>query len=699
MLNRLNALPRDTRDTLFLLLVIGWVLLPQVAHLPVWCSTLAAGVLLWRAALAVRQRPLPSRWVLLVLLGVTASATLATHQTLLGQEAGVTLLVVLLSLKTLELRARRDAFVVFFLGFFCLLSNFFHSQSLLTAGNMLLGLIGLLTVLVNAHMPVGKPPLRRAAAMATKMALLGTPVMLVLFMLFPRMAPLWGMPSDGLAGRSGLSPSMQVGNIASLALDDSVAMRLEFEGIRPPQSQLYFRGPVLSRFDGREWQAQPLLDWLRPAADTQLSVSGPGVRYQVTLEPTRHPWLLLLEAAPNAPELPGYRTTLQADLQWRLDRPISERLRYQAQSYPQFAHGPRRRDASLAPFVQLPAGFNPRTQAMAERMRAEHAGDTSALVQAALTQLRTGGYTYTLEPGVTGMHSADEFWFDSKLGFCEHIASAFVILMRGMDVPARIVTGYQGGELNSVDEQWTVRQSDAHAWAEVWQEGAGWLRVDPTSAVSPGRTGAFQRLAAPPGVLGKTFGALSPTLVAQLRANWEAINSRWNQWVMNYSQKKQLDLLKNLGFESPSWQQLVYGLLGLLVTAALAGALLTRWERSPQDPWLRLLSRSRVHLQRLGIDSSAASSPRQLAQQVHTRFGTAGQALYDWLMALETSRYAKPGQAAISQAARLRQLKAACQALRGAPVNSNALPGASTPLTALGPIPSPIGNPPADAAL
>ena len=332
-------------------------------------------------------------------------------------------------------------------------------------------------------------------------------------------------------------------------------------------------------------------------------------------------------------------------------------------------------------------------------MRAEHAGDTSALVQAALTQLRTGGYTYTLEPGVTGMHSADEFWFDSKLGFCEHIASAFVILMRGMDVPARIVTGYQGGEMNSVDEQWTVRQSDAHAWAEVWQEGSGWVRVDPTSAVSPGRTGAFQRLAAPPGVLGKTFGALSPTLVAQLRANWEAINSRWNQWVMNYSQKKQLDLLKSLGFESPSWQQLVYGLLGLLVTAALAGALLTRWERSPQDPWLRLLSRSRVHLQRLGIESSAASSPRQLAQQVQMRFGTAGQALYDWLMALETSRYAKPGQPAIRQAARLRQLKAACQALRGAPVSSSALPSGSAPLTAPGPTTSTPGRPPADAAL
>src|SRR5665647_2928282 len=237
-----------------MLLVIGWVVLPQVGHLPWWCSLLGGLVLLWRGWLALALRPLPSRWWLLALLALTVGATLATHKTLLGRDAGLTLIVVLLALKTLELRATRDAFVVFFLSFFTMLTNFFFSQSLLTAAAMLLALLGLLTALVNAHVPVGKPPLLQAAKIAGSMALLGAPIMVLLFLLFPRLAPLWGVPSDAMSGRSCLSATMQVGNIASLALDDSIAMRIRFDGAPPRQSDLYFRGPVLSSFDGRSWQ-------------------------------------------------------------------------------------------------------------------------------------------------------------------------------------------------------------------------------------------------------------------------------------------------------------------------------------------------------------------------------------------------------------------------------------------------------------
>ena len=230
MWNRLQHLPRDTRDTLFLLAVIAWIVAPQVPHLPLWCSALTGLILLWRASIAWRGHALPSRWWLFALLTAAAAATYFSHRTLLGHDAGTTFIVVLLALKTLELRAQRDAFVVFFLGFFTLLSNFFFSQSLITALVMLLGLLGLLTALVNSHMPVGKPPLLLAAKTAAWMALLGTPIMLVLFMLFPRIAPLWGMPEDTSRGRSGLSAQMRVGTIASLALDDSIAMRIRFQG-------------------------------------------------------------------------------------------------------------------------------------------------------------------------------------------------------------------------------------------------------------------------------------------------------------------------------------------------------------------------------------------------------------------------------------------------------------------------------------
>ncbi|MEO8020835.1 DUF3488 and transglutaminase-like domain-containing protein [Polaromonas sp.] len=645
MLARLQTLPREARDTLFLLAVIAWVLLPQVSELPWWCSALAAGMLLWRGRLAFSARALPGRWWLLGLLVISVGATLLTHRTLLGRDAGVTLIVILLALKTLELRAKRDAFVVFFLSFFTMLTNFFYSQSLLTAFSMLVALLGLLTALVNAHMPVGKPPLLQAAKTAGWMALLGAPVMVLLFVLFPRLAPLWGVPSDAMTGRSGLSATMQVGTIASLALDSSIAMRIAFEGRPPPQRELYFRGPVLSSFDGREWRPSSSSRFpSRYKLPDNLSVLGEALRYEVTLEPTSRPWLFVMDAAAESPSLPsGYRTRMNSDLQWLTDRPITDLIRYQVKSHPVFRHGPDKREVGLQEFVELPSGFNPRTLALAAELRTDpryaRAG-TPALVQAAMDRLRTGGYTYTLEPGVYGANTADEFWFDRKEGFCEHIASAFVVLMRAMDIPARIVTGYQGGETNSVDGFWVLRQSDAHAWTEVWQAGQGWVRVDPTSAVSPGRTGAFQRLAAPQGVVGQAFGNFSPTLAAQLRATWEAVNNRWNQWILNYTQGKQLELLKDIGFESPSWEDLAYVLIGVVVLVSLAGAAWTLWDRTQHDPWLRLLGRARRRLGKAGLASHAATSPRQLAQQVMQRYGSEGQALHDWLLQLEVQRYA-----------------------------------------------------------
>jgi protein-glutamine gamma-glutamyltransferase len=671
----LRSLPRDSRDTLFLLLVIAWLLLPQTAHLPAWCIVLAAAVLAARGWLALGGKSLPGRGWLIGLLAVAVAGTFFSHKTVLGRDAGVTLLVVLLTLKTLELRARRDAFVVFFLGFFCMLSNFFYSQSLMIAFNMLLGLLGLLTVLVNAHMPVGKPPLTEAARTAGWMALFGAPVMLVLFLFFPRLAPLWGVPGDAMTGRSGLSSNMQVGNIASLALDDSVAMRIRFEGRTPAQRDLYFRGPVLSDFDGREWRPLRINPASRYGLASSLAVSGVAVSYEVTLEPTNRPWLFLMEAAPEAPVLPGYQSVMQDDLQWLLNRPVSDLVRYRAQSFSSFRHGPAQQVLGLRQFVELPAGFNPRTLALAGEMRRDpryaFAG-SAALVQAVMERLRTGGYSYTLEPGVYGRNTADEFWFDRKEGFCEHFASAFVILMRALDVPARIVTGYQGGEQNSVDGFWVVRQSDAHAWAEVWHEGRGWVRVDPTSAVAPGRTGAFQRLAAPRGFVAQTLGNLSPDFTLQWRATWDAINNRWNQSVLNYTQGKQLNLLREIGFESPSWVDLSYVLICIVVFASVVAAAWTLWDRAQHDPWLRLLARARRQFAKAGIGSTPSTSPRQLARMLDEKYAASGGeklgAWLDWLVQLESQRYA-PGPTDAANARpgdmqSLRQLSRRLNALR-----------------------------------
>ena len=663
VINRLNHLPRDSRDTLFLLSVIAWVLLPQTPHLPWWCSALAFAVLLWRGRLALTAKALPNAWWRLGLLALAMAATLFTFKTLLGRDAGVTMLAVLLSLKTLELRAKRDAFVVFFLGFFCMLANFFYTQSLVTAASMLIGLLGLLTVLVNAHMPVGKPPLRVAAKTAGWMALLGAPIMVVLFLLFPRLAPLWGTPGEAIAGRSGLSSTMQVGTIASLALDDSVALRIKFEGAPPQQSDLYFRGPVLSTFDGREWRAANPDVFSRFKVTASLAVSGEPVRYEVTQEPSSKPWLVMMDAAPKPPAVEGYESFMLSDLQWITNRPINSLVRYKVESYPRFTHGPTQPVIGLKEFVDLPPGFNPRTLALAQDIRRDPRYAQAAsgpLVDVVMSKLREGSYTYTLEPGVYGQNTADEFWFDKKEGFCEHIASSFVILMRALGVPARIVTGYQGGELNGVDGFWTVRQSDAHAWAEVWFEGRGWVRVDPTSAVSPSRTGAFQRLTPPQNAVGQALRNFNPAFSLQLRAAWEAVNNSWNQWVLNYTQGKQLNLLKNIGFTSPSWEDLSYVLIGIVVAVSIVGAAWGLWERTQHDPWLRLLERARKRLAKAGIESTAASTPRQLALLLlgklpDSKADPTQSGPVAWLMQLEAQRYASATHASTAALQQLKQ--------------------------------------------
>ncbi|GAO72063.1 MULTISPECIES: DUF3488 and transglutaminase-like domain-containing protein [unclassified Comamonas] len=672
-LQRLTALPRDARDTLFLLAVIAWIMLPQVQHTPWWTSAFASVLLLWRARLALTSAPLPSRWVLAGVLTIAIGATWATHKTIVGRDAGVTLVVMLLALKTLELRARRDAMVVFFLGFFVLLSNFFYSQSLPTAMAMVLGLMGLLTALVNAHMTAGKPPLTQALRTAGWLALWGAPVMVSLFLFFPRMTPLWGVPSDDMAGRSGLSESMRVGEVASLAMDDSVALRIRFdtpEGKEPPANALYFRGPVLSQFDGRRWQADPVLDAM---AMPQLRVSGEPIHYQMLIEPSKRRWLTLLDAAKTEPQIPPGasvgRLRMSSSLQWLSWRPITDVLRVDAQSHLDFSHGPLQLTPELKRYLQLPAGSNPRTQALGEHLQAElraqpgAGADTDRLIASALQRLKTGGYTYTLEPGVVDSdHTADDFWFDSKQGFCEHIASAFAVLMRSMGVPARIVTGYQGGDRNSVDNYWTVRNSDAHAWTEVWIAGRGWVRVDPTGAVAPSRVGQFQRLSPPPGAFASAVGNFVDTgTLEKLRAVWEAVNNRWNQWVINYTQSRQLNLLQSLGFESPSWTDLLRLLAGSLSALALLWLIWARATRPQRDGWSQLMHAARLRLQRAGIASGASDSARSLSRRVQESWAKESAsaplatAVSDWLLDMERLRYAPSSNTEVTELKSLRR--------------------------------------------
>ncbi len=642
-------LPREARDTLFLLAVIGWTVLPHLSHLPLWCGLLTATVLVWRARLALAHAPLPGRWVLVGVLLAAAGLTFWSHRSLLGKEPGVTMAIALMALKTLELRARRDAFVIFFLGFFLILTHFLYSQSLLVGLAMLLSVWGLLTALVLAHMPAGHPGLRKAAAVAGRTALWGAPVMALLFLLFPRVGPLWGVPQDGRAG-TGLSNSMTMGSVSELAQDDSIAMRLRFTGAPPAPQASYFRGPVLAAFDGREWRqlAPTFPRALTPRAE--LRVRGAALPYEVTLEPLRIASIPLLEASVDAPVIAGRRVLPRDDLQWVTDQPLLDRVRFEAQAYTDFRHGPTEPMVGLQDYVDLPPGHNPRTLEWAAQLRRQPRfaeADAHTLAQAVLAHVRTGGYSYTLAPGLYGVNdergAVDEFWLDRKQGFCEHFASAFVVVMRALDVPARVVTGYQGMDAAPADGYYIVRQSHAHAWAEYWQAGVGWVRADPTASVAPDRINRGAQLTPPQGFVSGALRNVSPQLLNGLRSSWEQVNNRWNQWVLSYARGQQLELLKQLGFDAPDWRDLAVLLASSLSLLALAGAAWAWRDRQRMPPWPRLMKRWRQALAQLGLATAPHEAPRTLAMRARQHWpNEPGEAMAQLLERADNQRYGQP---------------------------------------------------------
>ncbi len=423
-------------------------------------------------------------------------------------------------------------------------------------------------------------------------------------------------------------------------------MRLRFEGVPPPPPERYFRGPVLTRFDGVEWRPTglPFAAAGVPPRPPLLKTQGEPVRYEVTLEPLRLSSIPLLEATTSVSPIEGFRISPRDDLQWLTERAVFERVRFKAEAYTHFTLGLPRRAGELQDALDLPPGYNPRTLAWARDFRDEPLNrgvNATVFAQAVLQHIRTGGYSYTLAPGDYGRDGIDEFWLDRKEGFCEHFAAAFVVVMRAAGFPARVVTGYQGTDPTPTDGFYIVRQSSAHAWAEFWQSGVGWVRADPTGAVAPDRIGRSSRLAPQPGFVAETLASMSPEFLATLRNSWEAINNRWNQWVLNYSRGQQLDVLKNIGFESPSWEDLATLLIGLLSAFAFAGAAWAWFDRHRIDPWVRQLDRMKRLLRSLGMAAAPHEAPRALAARVRERMGAAGEPLAAAFDTLEAQRYSR----------------------------------------------------------
>ena len=600
------------------------VLYPHTAHLPAWCTAFASVLFAWRVWLVWREGrvpvKLPSKWLLVFFMLLAVAGTLWTHRTLFGRDAGVTFVTLMLALKLLETGSKRDAIVAIFLSYFLILTNFFYSQTIGTAALMLIALVLITSALIAANRDAAPMPPLQQTRLAGAIILQAFPMMLVLFLLFPRVqGPLWGLPADANAGVSGLSDSMSPGQITSLSLSDGIAFRVKFQSQPPAEQTMYWRGPVLSSFDGRNWRAQAA-DPERPA---RFEPAGAAIDYTVTMEPTQKPWLFALEMPTK---LPDYGR-LTPDLQPVANKPVTGRLRYEARSYPAYRPVAFEEARDLAPYLALPSfRSNPRTRELIGTW-AFQGSSGAALVQRALTHFRTEEFFYTFEPPLLDNNPVDEFLFITKRGFCEHFASAFTVMMRMGGVPARVVTGYQGGEINPIDGVFTVRQADAHAWAEVWLKGRGWVRVDPTAAVSPARIerglqGAMPQRFAPP-LITRYAGAWSTEALQKLKFNWEAVTNTWNQWVLNYSPDRQRETLERLGMKTPTWQDMV---IAMVIGAGLVSLVVTGWLLKTQrerDPVQRAWERFCKRVARLGVQREPAEGPLDFARRASAHVAAA----------------------------------------------------------------------------
>lgn len=610
----------DKADTLLLMGACLLVILPHLPHQPSWASISCLSLLAWRAWLTLRGKRLPPRWLLLPLSLAAIVGVYLSYRTFFGRDPGVTMLVLLLALKLLEMHAKRDVFVVVFLGFFLMLTSFFHSQSIGAAALM----IGAVTVMLSAQLSFqytgAAPSIVKRLGISLRIVGLALPLTAIFFLLVPRIeGPLWRLPGDAHGGRTGLSDSMSPGNIANLALSDAIVFRVKFEGKPPHKSGLYWRGPVLGRYDGRTWTEAPATATASPA---ELRYTGPTLRYEVTQEPQGQPWLFGLEMPLAAPALPGNAAYLTPD--WRLmaQQPLNQRVRYELLSGTDYVLQPEA-DAT-ADWLQLPAGFNPRTRALAAQIAGRHSSSAQR-IDAVLRHFREQTFYYTLQPPLLGEHSMDDFLFSTRAGFCEHYSSAFVVLMRAMGIPSRVVTGYQGGELNQVDGYLVVRQSDAHAWAEVWMEKRGWVRVDPTAAVAPERVTRNLDAALPQPAFGgwlrleaRDGNWLSG--LQQMQRQWrywqDALGNGWNQWVLNYTPERQRGLLQALGIVKPDMRTLILLLLclGLAAVGLMTWLLFrTRERRSPAE---RLFADLCAAMQAQGYPRAPHEGPRAYAERL-----------------------------------------------------------------------------------
>lgn len=538
---------------------------------------------------------MPKIWILLPITLVICVGIVFSYKGFFGRDASLSLLVVMCALKLLETKTLRDYMLVIVLAYFLVGNLFLFNQTIATFSLSIPPLVMLTATLIHLSFKQTDKPqtITFTLKLAGQLLLQAVPVMLILFVLFPRIpGPLWGLPQDANSGMTGLGDSLQFGKISNLTKNNAIAFRVQFKNAAPEKNQLYWRGPVLWHQENRSWTMSSNDIGLQ--AET-VGVYGEPIHYTITLEPHNRLWMLMLDM----PTLVPNSAKLTHDYSVVADKPIRTRARYDGVSYSRYQLGINLGERERLLNLQINEGENPKTVQLAKTWRELSAVDK---INTALQRYRQQPFVYTLRPPILGENPVDEFLFKTKRGFCEHYATSFVYLMRAAGVPARIVTGYQGGEYNPNGNYYIVRQSDAHAWAEVWLAGSGWVRIDPTAAVSPERiengiSDALDETDELPLMARADYPWLKKAFL-----NWDSINNGWNQWVLGYDDKKQLDFLKKLSGKNWNLQQM---LVWMVAMTALIMSITTYWlvrqQKAKLSPTQRLYAQYLKQLKRAGL--------------------------------------------------------------------------------------------------
>ncbi len=589
----------DGRTFDLLGITVVLVLIVHSPHLPWWLSAALAITLGWRLWQRRQRTGRVPTWLKIPLLALLTLAVIVSYGNIFGREPGTALAVGLLILKLIETETTRDVRVGVGFSCFALMSALLIDQGLVSTIVVALGLLPALATLRALEPAQKQSSLPRALLPGLVLLAAAVPMALLAFLLVPRLSePLWGAPTPDEA-RTGLSDSMSPGNFTDLLTDDRPAMRVTFDGAAPPPDLRYFRAYVMWDFDGRSWK-RPFVRRNEPRAPVTIE-AGATISYSISLVPTHQRVLPALDVALNAPP----QAVMLPDHEIFANKPVNDALNYTLRSAVRYRLQGELDDRARRLGLQRPIGFNPRTLALATQWRQRFGSNDAAIVQAALSLFHDGGFRYTLAPAPLGRDSVDDFLFFTHEGFCEHYSSAFTILMRDAGIPARVVTGYQGGYWNKFGNYLLVRNSDAHAWSEVWLAGRGWVRVDPTGAVRPERVTLGASAAA-----GDQLSWYRNDWLQGIRNHWDIVNRWWDQGVVGFDALRQRGLLTPFGVRDVDTATLgVLLAIGsvLFIAIGLGWALL---QRKPRDELLGALRELERKLARRGIARRVSEGPQ-----------------------------------------------------------------------------------------